>query len=199
MNRFIKIDKLFIGLLIIAKVAFSNATEVAVLTGIKVYQPWESSIDEISRDVHHKNSFSARLLFDSYENLGTEIFYQTSQVTVDSANNNKLSFSLDEIQLAAVKPWRHSNYNEYYGAGVGIARFQLNDYQHESEYDLSFSFFSGAKFGLTPKLSLLLDARVHFILLDNAAHINCQPDCNFDIKAKLWGNLSVNTGLVYRF
>ncbi len=173
--------------------------DVSLLGSYGLYASWEDQDTDQSIGIDHRQSLSGRLMWVTGGEFNWELYYNRADVDVDINENSSLVVNIETYQLGAVKESDSRSMKEYYGAGLGLTRFNPEFPGARSEEDISFSFFGGVETFLTDHLALTFDARLQFVVLDSATTIICDGGCLVKIKSELWGGLQLGAGLAYRF
>ena len=150
------------------------------------------------------NSLGLILNIDHDANTQWEFLFshQSTHLKPAPASSGTARFDVDVSYLSGggIYLWHGSRVEPFIGAAIGIAHFSPQDPRYDSETRALFSLNGGYRFRIAEHVSLRVEARGYYTLLNTNAAVFCgNGACIARVDSSGLTQVEINAGLSVRF
>jgi opacity protein-like surface antigen len=183
--------------------------QIAPFVGYRAGGSFEDDETEEEYDLENDNSFGFVLNWPAESYTEWEIYYSQQSTAIKTGDllqsTRLIDVDIQNLQLGGTYLFESSkNVQPYFGATVGIARFDPQGSGTSSDEFFSFSVGGGTKFWPTRRVGLRIDGRFIGTVIDSDSDIFCQsgPEgsgCIIRNRGEMLWQFEAQAGVVVRF
>ena len=183
--------------------ALADGGEVAPFVGLRTGGELFNDATGRKVSVDGAPSFGVTVDLPLFKRGQLEILWSRQVAGVDTldAADNPLSFDLvvDYIHVGSTHEWGPEDLRRFVFVTLGATYFDGRGAEFDSSLGFSGSLGGGAKFFVSDRVGIRLEARGYGTLTSGSAGAVCGPGCVVGFSGSGWWQLEINAGVIVRF